>query len=138
MDPATATLIGTVVGYLVKKVKESKSFKDFTDEFTDATVNWLKPIFLTSDDKPNKILTDLQQKPDDEINQSSVSLEIAKAVRDNTSNLMALQKLVEEIEINNDINSSKPNINVTGSGNIVVGQMKNVSGKIIIKSNNTK
>ena len=93
---------------------------------------------MTSDDKPNKILTDLQQKPDDEINQSSVSLEIAKAVRDNTSNLMALQKLVEEIEINNDINSSKPNINVTGSGNIVVGQMKNVSGKIIIKSNNTK
>jgi hypothetical protein len=138
MDPATATLIGTVVGYLVKKVKESKSFKEFTNEFTDATVNWLRPIFLTPDDKPNKTLTDLQQNPDDEINQSSVSLEIAKAVRDNTSNFVALQKLVEEIEKKGDIIPLTSNIIVKGDKNIVVGPITGNSGEITIEHNNTK
>ena len=43
MEPIT---IAAIVGYLAKTLKDNKTFKDFTTDFTDATVRWIRPRFL--------------------------------------------------------------------------------------------
>jgi hypothetical protein len=50
MEPvSTTTMIATVVGYLAKKLKDSKSVQDFFNDFTEASVKWIRPLFLKKD-----------------------------------------------------------------------------------------
>ena len=71
-------MIGVVVTYLAKKLKDNKSVQGFSGDFTDATVGWLRPVFLTDDGKPNEALADLQEGPNDETNIIGAENKIAK------------------------------------------------------------
>jgi len=120
----TVALAGTVVGYLVKSLKENKDFKKFTSDFTTATINEIiRPIFLVDDEKPSKILSDLQENPDDMLNQESAKIEIAKLINKKPENLQLLKEMVSFI------NSNAESIS---SGNIInqqhFGQGDNIGG----------
>ena len=94
-----AALAGTVVGYLVKSLKENKDFNKFTTDFTSAVTNDLiRPVFLIDEDKPNKILQDLEKNPDEELNQESVKIEILKHIKQNPDVLDTLKLMVQEIK----------------------------------------
>jgi hypothetical protein len=81
MEPITTTaMIGTVVGYLAKKLKDRNSVQDFFSDFTDASVSWLRPIFL-QDDKPKDIIEDLQKDPNEKLNTDAVETAIAKVLK---------------------------------------------------------
>jgi hypothetical protein len=81
MEQVTTTaMVATVVGYLAKKVKDNKSVQDFFSDFTDASVNWLRPIFL-QDDKPKDIIEDLQKDPNDRLNSNAIENAIAKVLK---------------------------------------------------------
>lgn len=97
MEP-TSALIGTFVGYLASYLKERESFKEFIGEFTDATISWIKPLFLKEDDEPTKEIEDLQKNPDDEINKTDVKTKLAKYLRDNPSHLSSLKKALQELD----------------------------------------
>lgn len=93
----TVALAGTVVGYLVKYLKDNKDFQKFTSDFTSATINWVKPIFLTDENNPTQLLQDLKDKPDEAIFQESAKIEIAKIVTKNPEILPLLKALSDEI-----------------------------------------
>ena len=85
MEPVTtAAAVSTVVGYLAKKIKDNKSIQSFLDDFTEATVNWIRPIFL-EDDKPKEVLRDLEAKPESTNRQEAMKNKIAIALEDNPS-----------------------------------------------------
>ncbi|MCY7358609.1 MAG: hypothetical protein LH609_14350, partial [Rudanella sp.] len=73
------TLTSAVVGYLTKTLKENKTFTDFTKDFTSATVNWIRPLFLKDDkeDQPKEVLEDLKKDLDSEPQQNLVAATIA-------------------------------------------------------------
>jgi len=122
MEPVTA-MIGTVVGYLAKKLQDNKSVKDFFNEFTDATVAWIKPIFLKEDGEPKEELQKLEQNPGSESKQALVKAKLASELEDQPELAEQLRALYAAIQ-------SKPGnitqINQThhGSGDNVGGDKK--------------
>ena len=89
--------ISIAIGYLAKTLKDNKTFDEFLNEFTNASINWLKPIFL-KDKEPKEELKDLVNAPSDELNIQTVELVLAKAIRDNPALKEKLNELVNEIE----------------------------------------
>lgn len=93
----TVALAGTIVGYLVKQIKDNKDFQKFASDFTSSTVNWIRPVFLTDENKPTAILQDLKDNPNEPLFQESAKLEIAKIVAKKPEMLPLLKALSDEV-----------------------------------------
>lgn len=124
MEPITTTVaISTIVGYLAKKLKDNKSVQAFFDDFTEATVNWIKPIFIKEDGTPEKVVKDLQEKPDSVAKQEVAKSLIASALEDNPQAEVFLQAMLKSIQ-EKDPTAPKGNIITqyhSGSGDNVAG-----------------
>lgn len=135
MEPVTtAAAVSTVVGYLAKKIKDNKSIQSFLDDFTEATVNWIRPIFL-EDDKPKEVLRDLEAKPESTNRQEAMKNKIAIALEDNPSAEKLIYEMVAIIEAKKakgevvTISASK-NVNtgmITAGGHVTLGDNSNVN-----------
>ena len=104
------TLVATLMGFLIKTFKDSKVAGKAVDELSEATWNWIRPIFL-KDDEP---IADLKKDPEDAINQKLVEATIQKHLKNNPSELERLKALVEKI------NASSNSSVVTGDNNTVI------------------
>lgn len=128
MEPVTTTVaIGAVVGYLAKKLADNKSIGDFLNDFTAASVAWIKPIFLTENDKPKEVLQDLIDDPKEPLNADAAATAIAKAVKKNPEEgEKHLQDMYEVLKSKNETGSESTNIaNLTGNDNTVIQGIKN-------------
>lgn len=122
MEPITTTaMIGTVVGYLAKKLKDNKSIQDFFEDFTGATVEWIRPVFLTDERKPKEVLDDLAADPSDKLNTDAVENAIAKALKKNPSAEDSLKTMFETIKSKETKGES---ISIVNSKNVVTGTIK--------------
>jgi hypothetical protein len=109
------TLVATFMGYLIKTFKDSKVAGKALDELSEATWNWVRPIFL-KDDEP---LKDLKNDPDDSVNQQMVNAMIKKHLKNNPDELAGLQALVDKINAGQTTNKTN-SVTVSGDGSIVV------------------
>ena len=110
-----------ITDYLAKSLKENGSIKTFFSEFTDATVAWIKPIFLKADDSEKKVIKDLITNSDDKaIHEKVKTLIEAKAEEDD--NALAILTEMAEIAMKKmgDTVVNTNNINVTGDNNTVI------------------
>ena len=129
MEPvSTALAISAVVGNLVKALKENKAFSTFVTDFTTATVDWIKPIFLKEDDTPKDVLADLKANSDDKLNTGAAEIAIAKVVRDNPEAEKWLKEMYAEIQQKADKGGSGDSFHQTmtthGPGSDTVGHDK--------------
>ncbi|MGB1204152.1 MAG: hypothetical protein ACPG5B_00830 [Chitinophagales bacterium] len=130
MAVATGAMIGAVVTYLAKKLKDNKSVNDFFSDFTGATVDWLRPVFLTDDDEVKEVVRDLAAEPNDELNINDTKNKIAKTIKRNPNLETSLKALYDEIVKKEGNQFAKHNtMNVTGDGNI---SFQDVKGNISI------
>jgi hypothetical protein len=133
MEPATTTaMIGTIVGYLAKTLKENKSIKDFFTDFTDATVNWLRPVFLKDDEEPKEIIKDLKTDPIERLNVDAVENAVAKAIKKEPDLEQQLKAMYEQLQFKA---ANDNTINIINSKNIVTGTI-HAGGNVIIGDNN--
>jgi len=136
MEPVTTTaMIGTIVGYLAKKLKDNQSIQDFFSDFTSATVAWIRPLFLKNDNENEKIIADLIKKPDSTAKLGQVEMAIASHLEDNPQyeeHLKAMFDTLQEkaskgeaIHISNskNVNTGK----ITAGGNVIIGD-QNIPG----------
>lgn len=64
MEPiTTSAMIGGIVTYLSTQLAQNKSIKDFLADFSEGTVNWIRPLFLKEDGTPQRTLARLQADP---------------------------------------------------------------------------
>lgn len=134
MEPITTTaMIGTVVGYLTKMLKEQKSVKDFFNDFTDATVQWIRPLFLKEENQYEKIIEDLMKNPDSQIKQQQVATAIESHLEDSPSDAQQLKAMYEQLQAKATTDKS---INIINSKNVVTGTI-HASGNVIVGDNNT-
>jgi len=130
MAVATGVMIGTVVTYLAKKLKDDKSVKGFFSDFTSATVDWLRPVFLTDDDEAKEVVRDLAAEPNDELNINDTKNKIAKTIKRNPNLETSLKALYDEILKKEGKKFGKHNtMTITGDGNI---SFQDVQGNIKI------
>jgi hypothetical protein len=121
MEPITTTAaVATVVGYLTKTLKDNKSIKGFFDDFTEATVNWLKPIFIKEDGSEEKIIQKLQENPDSEAKQNAVKAAIASEIEDNPSAEKWLKEMAAIIATKTGNTTQTNTMTIMGDGNIGV------------------
>ncbi|MBP6812035.1 MAG: hypothetical protein KA138_10975 [Saprospiraceae bacterium] len=131
MEPTTA-MIGTVVGYLAKKLKDNKSVQGFFDDFTKATVDWIRPIFLKDDGNPKDIIEDLKSDPDDNLNTDAIENAIAKALKKEPDLTQQLKAMYEQLQAKATTDKS---INIINSKNVVTGTI-HAGGSVTIGDNN--
>ena len=132
MEPVTTTaMIATVVGYLAKTLKDQKPIQSFFSEFTEATVNWIKPLFI-KDDQPTEVLKNLQNDPADGLNQSDAQNAITRNVRKTEHGEQLLQQMYKAILAKQQAGES---ISIQGK-NINTGHMQ-AGGNIIMGDGNT-
>ncbi len=123
MEPIT--LIATVAGYLAKKLKDNESVKDFFNDFTEATVNWIKPIFITEDEKPKEMIEDLAADPTDPLNTQSVENALAKALKKDPKGEAFLKEMYDTIQKKA---SQGQSIVITDSNNVNTGNVNTGGG----------
>ncbi len=138
MEPVTTSvLIATVVTYLAKTFSDSKSFEDFTNEFSNEVINWIKPIFLKPETKEMKQSVELlKEKPSSKARFNGVKSLLEIELEENDKAKTLLEKMVREIKAkNNSIQSiatviNSKNVNTgsvnTGGGDFILGGKKNV------------
>jgi hypothetical protein len=83
MDITTAEAVTAVATYLGTKLSENRSIQDFFSDFTEATVNWIKPIFITEDGAPTKVVSDFSNNPTSTPRLDAVKNSISIALEDN-------------------------------------------------------
>lgn len=134
MEPLTTTAaISAVVGYLANTFAENKTFKDFTKDFSTATVEWIKPLFLKEDDEPKQVIQSLEKKPDSTARKKGVEAALEIAVEDNPQLASYLQALAKEIL---EKEKSEKSINITNSKNVVMGNIQ-AGGNVSIGDTST-
>lgn len=117
MDPVSAS-IGGFVWYLAKKIKDKKEFKDFASDFTKASINELRHLFLMPDDTPTDLLQKLQQNPDSEARRKAIESAIEIEVEDKPELGKVLQEMHEVIKKKE--NQGQTNT-ITNSNNVNTG-----------------
>ncbi len=130
MEPITTTAIATVVTYLAGKLKENQSVKSFFDDFTEATVNWIRPIFLKEDGTEEKIIQKLKENPDSATKQEAVKVAIVSEIEDNPAAekwLLEMAKIIAE-KTGNTITKTNT-MTVTGNN---TNNFQDITGSSII------
>jgi len=135
MEPlTTSAMIGGIVAFLGEKLSKDKSINGFLSEFTEATIKWIKPIFLKEDGTEKEITRGLKEKPESGARKKAVESAIEIELEDTPEAHAYIKEIFEKISkteeggrIVNNITNSK-NVNTgnvnTGGGNFQIGDTK--------------
>jgi len=135
MEPlTTSAMIGGIVAFLGEKLSKDKSINSFLSEFTEATIKWIKPIFLKEDGTEKEITRGLKEKPESGARKKAVESAIEIELEDTPEAHAYIKEIFEKISkteeggrIVNNITNSK-NVNTgnvnTGGGNFQIGDTK--------------
>lgn len=135
MEPVTTSkMVGAVAGYLAQTLKDQRSVQDFFSDFTDAAVQWVRPLFLTDDGQPKEVIEDLQQDPEDKLNTDAVENTLAKALKKDPSVEAMLRAMYETIQAKA---AAGQTISIVHSKNVVTGTIK-AGGNVTIGDNNSR
>ena len=132
MEPlTTSAMIGGIVTYLGDKLSKDKSVNNFLSEFKEATVNWIKPIFLKDDGSEKEIIQKLKEKPESMARKKALESVIEIEIEDNPEASAYIKEIFDGIsktkegehivnKISNSKNVNTGNVN-TGGGDFRIG-----------------
>lgn len=112
---------------LAGNLAQNKSVKDFLSDFTNATVEWLRPIFLKDDDTEKEIITDLKKEPNENIYIQATEIEIAKSLKRNPDNYIHLKNAILELQKEGKLSKEATQL-INGDENI---SLQNIHGSNI-------
>jgi hypothetical protein len=135
MEPVTTSVvIASIVGYLAKSLNEDKSIKKFLGDFSEATIKWIRPLFLKEDGKPKEVIKDLQEAPEEKLNLQAAEIELQKAVKKEPELEQHLREIYRQINQKAEqgdqkaieiIKSKNVNVgNISAGGNVHIGDNK--------------
>lgn len=126
MEPITTTaLISSITTFLATKLKENESIDNFFSEFTEATVNWIKPIFIKDDGSEKEVLVKLKEIPDSEARQGMVKSILEMEIEDNPDSKKYLESMFQKI-------SDSKGVNIVNSKNVNTGDVNTQGGNFTI------
>jgi hypothetical protein len=122
-----STAAAAIAEYLAHSLKTNSSIAAFLGDFTDATVAWLRPVFLKDDGTEKKVVKDLQADPDDKkLHEKVQTLIEAKAEDDEDAATAILTEILEKISAKTGQTFAPQNTStITGNHNTVVQGVNN-------------
>lgn len=131
MEPiTTSAMIAGIVTYLGTQLAKNKPISAFISEFSGATIDWIRPIFLKDDGTPQKSLKKLEEDPANETKQELVQAVLKAELVDEPEAEKYILEMFEKISqtkegaqvINNIINSKNVVTgNISAGGDVRVG-----------------
>jgi hypothetical protein len=123
MEPITMAIITPFLIELGKKGIEKFTDKGF-ESVSESAIDWFKSLFF-KDDKPKKVLLELQQEPENKERQNIAKAIIENSIEDNPEFENFLKEIIRNIpKVESAISNSK-NVNTgtinSGGGNIQLG-----------------
>ena len=117
-----------IVTYMGNKLAKNESVNSFFDDFSEATVNWIKPLFIEEDDKPTRSFEKFKANPNSESKQKLLQVTLESELEDNPEAEKYIRKIFEKISqteegkiiISNSKNVNTGNVN-TGGGDFRLG-----------------
>lgn len=133
MEPlTTSAMIGGIVAFLGSKLSKDQSINSFFSEFTEATVNWIKPVFLKDDGTEKDIVKNLKEKPDSPARKKAVETAIEVKLEDNPESDQIIKQMFDKIsktEEGNKIVNTIINSIQTITGNVTGNVTQNYNDK---------
>lgn len=133
-------LSGAVVAYLAKQFKANKPVQEFFADFSEATVDWLRPIFLRDEEEPETAVKKLMSNPDSTAKQEALKALLVSELEDRPELMEHLRQLVQQIQAKSGHESAHPgsqNVGNSSSGNILMQDFK-AGGSINVNVNSPK
>ncbi len=116
-----------ITDYLARNLKENKSIANLLADFTDASVAWIRPVFLKEDGTEKKIVKDLTENPDDTKLHDKVKTLIEDRAEDDDKALQLLTDMVAKIveKTGQPLISNQNTSTITGNQNTVIQGVQN-------------
>jgi len=119
METITTTgMIASIVDYLGNRLSKDNSINQFIFEFSEATINWLKPLFLKEDGTEKEIIKNLKEKPESKARKKAVESALEIGVEDSSEASVHVNEIFEKVSKANKETSIANSKNVnTGTVN---------------------
>jgi ferritin-like metal-binding protein YciE len=105
----------------------NKTFTDFAKDFTDASVKWIRPIFLKEDGNPIEMVEKLAQKPNSSARKNALIALIETNLEDNPEAVKHVDEIYDILNKRNELTGS---IQISKSKNVNTGTIS--AGRSII------
>jgi len=131
-----SNMISTIVTYIGNKLAKNEPINNFLNDFSEATVNWIRPLFIKDDGEESDIMQELKEAPTDEDVQIMVQSKLKRELKRKPEVEDSLKEIYEKIKqteegakIINDISNSKNVVtgNIQAGGNVKTGDETNTS-----------
>lgn len=121
MPIATSAIIGGIVTYLGTQLSQNKSISGFISEFTGATVEWLKPLFLKEDGTEKEVIKQLVENPKSKARHKAVESLFDIELEDtpgSEKHLKAMWEKITETEEGKQVQNT-----IINSTNVIIGDV---------------
>ena len=99
----TSAMIGAIVTFLGNKLAKNESVNSFFDDFSEATVNWIKPLFIEEDDTPTRSLEKFSTNPNSESKQALLKATLESELEDNPEAEQYIREIYEKISESEEV-----------------------------------
>lgn len=131
MTPSEVVLVKSIASQVMRGVAKNSEFKSFLNDFTSATVNWFRGLFLIDDDieNPNDLGKMIISEPEDDDALSMLVSAIKLNVKNDATKLNSLKEIEDKLSAQG-LSSSDSKVSQIhyGSGDNI-GRDKNVNTK---------
>lgn len=135
MEPiSTSVMIGSIVSYLGAKLAKNESVNSFLSDFTSATVNWIKPLFLKEDGEEKESLAKYRKNPGNNDRKDIIVSMLKAELADTPEAANYIKEIFEKISKTEE--GGKIVNNIIGSKNVNTGNVNTGGGDFIIGDNN--
>lgn len=131
MEISTTTeMIGGIVSYLGKYFSKDRSINNFISDFSEATINWIKPLFLKEDESEKDIIKKLKEKPESKARQKAVESVIEIELEDNPKAEEYIKEIFEKVS-----KAEKEATTIKNSKNVLNGSVNTNGGDFRLGDN---
>ena len=116
----TSAMIGAIVTFLGNKLAKNESVNSFFDDFSEATVNWIKPLFIKEDDTPTRSFEKFTANPNSESKQKLLQVTLESELEDNPEAEKYIQEIFEKISQTEEGAKIINTLTVTGDNNTTI------------------
>jgi len=135
MEPVTLTvMISSFVAYLGSKIQNNEPISKFISDFSQATIDWIKPIFLKEDGSETDISLEFSKKPDSPIRRRALESAIEMKLEDEPEGKLFIEEIFQSLSKKDD--GQKAIATVIASKNVNTGNVNTGGGDFILGDNN--
>lgn len=131
----TPVMLQSIAAWMGKEVMKKKPIAEFFTELSQATIDWIKPLFLKEDGNPQQELQRLQENPESEIKQNAIIALLQSELEDQPEAEKHIREVFEKI---NSTEEGQAIAHVIHSKNVNTGDVNTGGGDFILGDNHSR